>query len=75
VAEKTKAHLPVNDYAPPSFRVAFGTGERFGDGIANHYIGTQLLWRLRPRADAGNHRGEHGRASQRAVTLSRKLLA
>jgi hypothetical protein len=75
VAEKTKAHLPVNDYATPSFRVPFGAGERFRDGIVNHYIGMQLLWRLRARADAGNQCGEHGRASERAGTLSRKLLA
>ena len=75
MAEKTKADLPVNDYARPRSAIAFGAGERFRDGIANHYIGTQLLWRLRARADAGNQRGEHGRASERAGTLSRKLLA
>jgi hypothetical protein len=75
VAEKAKAHLPVNDYATPSFRIAFGTREGFGYGIANHYIGTRLLGRLRPRADAGNECGEHGRASERAGALSRKLLA
>jgi hypothetical protein len=74
VAEQTQAHLPVNDDAAPAFRIALRTGERLGNGIANHYIGTKLLLRMGVDGEACNRRGEHGRAGQRAGSLSRKLL-
>jgi hypothetical protein len=75
VAEETKAHLPVNDNAAPAFRLAFRAGERLGNGIANHYIGTKSLLCLRTGGIAGNHRGKCGRANERAVLLSQKLPA
>ena len=73
VAEETKAHLPVNDDVAPAFHVPLRTGQRLGDGIANHGIGTKLLLGPRVIGEACDCGRERGRTDECAATLSRRL--